>query len=126
VLDVIRALDFKQNSGVYFGLKFDPPAGTGIFTTIDDQCMAVLNNRVIKWEDVADQLAKDLKVSTVYKRDAKIRFKFTINHSAQNLEYEMKEFVERNVDCISPFLDNSMCEKTAAQISLIYQNKLSE
>ena len=36
VLEVIRALDYKQNAGVYYGLKFDPPAGTGIFTTIDD------------------------------------------------------------------------------------------
>jgi hypothetical protein len=82
VLDVIRAIDFKQNSGSYAGVKFDPPAGTGIFTTIDDQCMSALNNRIVKWEDVADTLGKDLKTSAVYKRDTKVRFKFTISHSA--------------------------------------------
>jgi myosin heavy subunit len=126
VLDVIRALDFKQNSGVYAGVKFEPAAGTGIFTTIDDQCMSALNNRIVKWEDVADTLAKDLKTSTVYKKDAKVRFKFTISHSAQSVDYDMKEFVERNIDCISPFLDETMCTKTATMFSLIYQNKLTE
>lgn len=38
VLDVIRALDYKLNDGPYKNIKFDPPAGTGIFTTIDDNC----------------------------------------------------------------------------------------
>jgi hypothetical protein len=38
VLDVIRALDYKLNEGPYKNIKFDPPAGTGIFTTIDDNC----------------------------------------------------------------------------------------
>lgn len=120
VLDVIRALDYKAGSGPYANIKYDPPAGTGIFTTIDDQCSQVLNNRIIKWEDVADTLAKDLKTSIAYRKDAKIRSKFKILHSAQDVDYDMKEFVERNIDCISPFLDDTLCLKTATLISNIY------
>jgi myosin heavy subunit len=126
VLEVIRCLDFKANTGPYVGVKFDPPAGTGIFTTIDDQCMQAINNRIVKWEDVVDTLVKDQAKSLVFKKNAKIRFKFSISHSAESVEYEMKEFIERNVDCISVFLDESMCLKTATQFSLIYQNKLTE
>jgi hypothetical protein len=37
----------------------------------------------------------------------------------------MKEFVERNIDCISPFVDETMCTKTAEMFSNIYQNKLT-
>lgn len=124
VLDVIRALDYKAGSGPYANIKYDPPAGTGIFTTIDDQCSQVLNNRIIKWEDVADTIAKDLKTSIAYRKDAKIRSKFKILHSAQDVDYDMKEFVERNIDCISPFLDDTLCLKTSTLVSNIYQNKL--
>ena len=126
VLDVIRALDYKLNSGPYANIKFDPPAGTGIFTTIDDNCTSALQGRTVKWEDVADALAKDLKTNKVFTRDSKVRFKFKISHSAQEVEYDMKEFVERNIDCINVFLDESIIEKSWSQISQIYQNKLSD
>ena len=37
----------------------------------------------------------------------------------------MKEFIERNIDCITPVLEDTMCLETASKISQIYQNKLS-
>jgi len=49
-----------------------------------------------------------MKECKVFARDKRVRFKFKINHSAQDVEYEMKEFVERNIDAISQALEDAM------------------
>jgi len=35
-----------------------------------------------------------------------------IHHSAQDVKYDMKEFVERNVDSIPQALEDAMCDGT--------------
>lgn len=36
---------------------------------------------------------------------------FKISHSAQEVNYEMKEFIERNIDAIGDFLNDTIIEK---------------
>ena len=74
-----------------------------------------------------DNIDKEQKQNTlIYKLDTKLRCAFTINHSAEPVKYDMKEFVERNVDVIASVLDSAMKEKADEYVSCIYQNILSK
>ena len=113
VLDVIRVLDFKQGSARYAGIKYATPPGVGIFTMVDDKCTSVLQGREIGWKEVADELEKNHgKNAKCYLHDKKNKDGFTIYHSAQNVFYDMKEFVERNVDCIPNDYDDAMANQS--------------
>lgn len=58
---------------------------------------------------MADELEKNHGKNTkCYLHDKKNKDGFTIYHSAQNVFYDMKEFVERNVDCIPNDYDDAM------------------
>lgn len=48
------------------------------------------------------------KNTKCYLHDKKNKDGFTIYHSAQNVFYDMKEFVERNVDCIPNDYEDAM------------------
>ena len=64
---------------------------------------------------------REQKANTkIYTLDTKLRSAFTINHSAEPVKYDMKEFVERNVDVIASVLDSAMIEKADPMISCIY------
>lgn len=120
VLEVIRLLDYKA-AGKYSGIKYSTPQGLGIFVLCDDETKQVINGQKKEWQDTMDNIDREHKANTkIYTLDRKLRCAFSINHSAQIVKYDMKEFVERNVDVIATVLESAMCEKTDEGISCIY------
>ena len=75
----------------------------------------MLNGREIKWEDVAGTFEKSHgKNVKLYVLNKKVKSEFTINHSAQSVKYDMKEFVQRNVDVVDDWYEdwiNEMCDE---------------
>ena len=51
---------------------------------------------------------------------------FKIKHSAQPVEYNIKEFRDRNADNIPDSVENSLKQETDTLVSLIYQAKLGD
>ena len=122
VLDILRLMDFSTRSVRYKGIKFASAPKPGIFTTIDDKAM---QSRPTKWEDIFEEIDGNHKAppktpNPVYFKTAKKRDEFTINHSAQKVSYDIKEFRDRDVDFIPEGLENTMCDKTGPLISNIY------
>ena len=127
VLDILRLMDFSTRSVRYKGIKFASAPKPGIFTTIDDKAM---QSRPTKWEDIFEEIDGNHKAppktpNPVYFKTAKKRDEFTINHSAQKVSYDIKEFRDRDVDFIPEGLENTMCDKTGPLISNIYQGKVN-
>ena len=58
---------------------------------------------------------REQKANTkIYTLDTKLRSAFTINHSAEPVKYDMKEFVQRNVDVVDDWYEdwiNDMCDE---------------
>lgn len=115
VLEILRILDYKKGGRKYAGIKFAAEPSPGLFTTADDNCTQVLNGRDIKWEDVAMTFEKSHgKNVKLYVLNKKVKSEFTINHSAQSVKYDMKEFVQRNVDVVDDWYEdwiNEMCDE---------------
>ncbi len=55
-----------------------------------------------------------------------MNYKFTINHSAKDVEYNIKNFIEKNVDEISSSLENFMQEGCQPQIANIFMQRVPE
>jgi myosin heavy subunit len=60
------------------------------------------------------------KSSGVYSKE-KQKERFKIRHSAKDVVYNVKSFIERNVDEISPSLENCINNKSDTIISNIFQ-----
>lgn len=94
MLDILRLLDFKMGGAKYAGIAFAVKPTAGIFTLTDDFCTQVLSGREVKYEDVAAQFEVNHgKTTKIYVHDRKTRCGFLIHHSAQDVSYDMKEFV---------------------------------
>lgn len=126
VLDILRLLDFKMGGSKYAGINFAVKPTAGIFTLTDDFCTQVLSGREVKYEDVAAQFEVNHgKTVKIYKHNKKTRCGFEIYHSAQTVAYDMKEFVQRNVDCIPAEYEDLMCKETDEYVQCIYQMVVS-
>lgn len=126
VLDILRLLDFKMGGSKYAGIAFAVKPTAGIFTLTDDFCTQVLSGREVKYEDVAAQFdVNHGKNTKIYLHNKKTRCGFKIYHSAQNVDYDMKEFVQRNVDCIPAEYEDLMCKETDEYVQCIYQMVVS-
>jgi myosin heavy subunit len=82
----------------------------------------VLSGREVKFEDVASlfDTTHSKNPTKIYVHDKKTRCGFTIHHSAQSVLYDMKEFVERNVDCIPAEYEDCIIKEADTYIQCIY------
>ena len=65
------------------------------------------------------------KLEIDFMKDKK-RDKFTIIHSAKEVKYDIKSFIVKNVDAISPSLEDIVAQKAEEQISMIYLNNVPD
>jgi len=114
-VEVIKLLDEKQKIG---GVD----SKNGIFTVVDDcskqqprPTFDYLMGIIKKDHD------KNPKLEINFMKDKK-RDKFTIIHSAKEVKYDIKSFIVKNVDSISPSLEGIVERKSDDQISMIYCN----
>ena len=104
VLEVIKLLDFDRKQLRYKDIKYPTEPKLGIFPLCDD-----LTVRKTKWELILEEIDKNhLANKVVYQKKSRNMYNFTIIHSAQNVEYDMREFGDRNVDYIPDGLENAM------------------
>jgi myosin heavy subunit len=121
VQDILRMMDFKQGSAKYNGIDYKEKPLPGLFTVTDDFATQVLNNRQIKWEDVAESFKKNHdKNKKCFEVDKKNKNEFTIHHSAQDVKYDMREFVERNVDKIPDEYEEAIIKEADEIVQCIY------
>ena len=125
VLEILRLMDFDAMSVKYKGIKFPKVPPKGIFTLVDDTCKNLKADT--PWADVLFQVEEAHKTNKEIfaKKNPREREIFKINHSAQPVFYDIKEFRDRNIDNIPQGLDDSLKGKTAEIISNIYQARLS-
>ena len=62
----------------------------------------------------------------VYETSIRKPDKFSIVHSAEKVEYDIKQFIERNIDNILDGLEYSMTTYLSPQTKLIYKACLTE
>lgn len=74
-------------------------------------------------EQVAESLdsVHSKNPTKIYVHDRKTRQGFLIHHSAQDVSYDMREFVERNIDCIPDAYEECMTQQTDTLVQCIYQ-----
>ena len=79
------------------------------------------------WEQILYEVEEAHKTNkeVFKKKNPREREKFIINHSAQPVCYDIKEFRDRNIDNIPQGLDDSLTKKTEHIVSCIYQAKLA-
>lgn len=125
VLEILRLMDYDAMSSKYKGIKFPKPPNKGIFTMVDDTCKNLKAD--VNWEAVLYEVEEGHKANKEIfaKKNPREPWMFKINHSAQPVFYDIKEFRDRNIDNIPQGLDDSMKDKTEGLISLIYQAKLN-
>ena len=118
-------MDFDSTSVKYKGIKFTPAPPKGIFTQVDDTCKNLKAD--VTWEQILYEVEEAHKTNkeVFKKKNPREREKFIINHSAQPVCYDIKEFRDRNIDNIPQGLDDSLTKKTEQIVSCIYQAKLA-
>jgi len=98
----------------------------GICTLVDD-CSKQKPRP--KFEGLLGTIQKDHgqnpKLEIDFMKDKK-RDKFTIIHSAKEVKYDIKSFIVKNVDAISPSLEDIVAQKAEEQISMIYLNNVPD
>ena len=87
-LDVIKMLDQKLKTGS----KAPKDQKNGIFNLIND-CST--SKPRLPWEDLMKKIEVTHKTTPVYSKE-KIKEKFKIKHSAKDVIYNVKFFIERN------------------------------
>eukprot|EP00347_Sterkiella_histriomuscorum_P008181 403346072 len=118
-LDVIKLLDEKLQTGFKTGGKAGD-AKIGIFNIIND-CSTQKPRPT--WETLIkriDDMHKNTSENSVYNRE-KVKEKFKIRHSAKEVIYTAKQFIERNVDDISNSLEGCIQNKADRTIAIIFQ-----
>lgn len=87
----------------------------------DDYATNALSGRAVKWESVADTFDKNHgKSAKVYVHNRKVRSSFLIHHSAQDVSYDLQEFVERNIDKIPDEYEDAMIKEADELVQCIY------
>jgi myosin heavy subunit len=97
-LDVIRLLDEKPLTGA--AAKGAPASKIGLFNIVNDCSNSKPRP---KWEDLMKKFDDQHKNTPVFVKE-KQREKFKIRHSAKDVIYTVKTFIDRNVDEISTTL----------------------
>lgn len=112
VLEILRLMDFDGTSVKYKGIRFPAPPPKGIFTQVDDTCKNLKAD--VTWEQVLYEVEEAHKNNKAVfrKKGPREREKFIIEHSAQPVMYDIKEFRDRNIDNIPQGLDDSLKNKT--------------
>ncbi|CAI2359384.1 unnamed protein product [Moneuplotes crassus] len=114
-VEVIKLLDEKQRIG-------QANTKNGICTVTDDFSKSQPRPNFDAIMDFVMQNHGDNpKIQIDFKKD-KNRDKFTIVHSAKEVKYDIKTFIVKNVDSISPSLEKIVAAKGDDQISMIYSN----
>ena len=115
VLDVLLLMD---NSAT----KIAP---LGIFNIVADRSQGTMGsddmNKRIK--DMYNNVVKNHQQNAKVFKQKKNTTKFTICHSAKDVIYDAKNFIERNADAMSPSLNKLLLENTDKQVSQIYSMK---
>lgn len=106
-LDVIRLLDEKP-MGV--GAKGGASGGKiGLFNIVND-CSTQKPRP--KWEDLMKKFDDQHKTTSVFVKE-KQKEKFKIRHSAKDVIYTVKTFIDRNVDELSTTLEQVFLTKAS-------------
>lgn len=118
-LDVIKLLDEKLvvgNKGGGAGSK------NGIFTIVND-CST--SKPRPDWKALMKKIEDQHKTNQVFKKQ-KEQERFMIKHSAKDVIYDVRSFIDRNVDEISSSLEACMMTKADKIISNIFAGVVKE
>ena len=114
-LDVIKLLDERITR------IRNPDAKLGIFYMVND---GSTSNPRRKWDQLIKQILDthkgNKKLSTEFTVD-KGRDKFIVYHSAKEVKYDVKSFIERNVDSISGDLEKLVQTKSDPMVQHIFR-----
>jgi len=115
VLDVLRLLDNSQTK----------VAPLGVFNIIADRSQGTLGNDDMnkRVKDMYNNIVKNHEPNAKVFKKKKNTIKFTICHSAKDVVYDSKNFIERNADMMSPSLNKLLLEGTDSLIGKIYSMK---
>lgn len=118
-VEVIKLLDERQKIG-------DNESKNGICTVVDD-CSKQKPRPT--FEDLMGSMTRDHGKNPKFEFDFmkdKNRDKFTIIHSAKEVKYDVKSFIIKNVDAISPSLEDIVAKKSDDQVGMIYLNYIPD
>lgn len=118
-VEVIKLLDEKQKPG-------KNETKNGILTLVND-CSRSKPRPAFK--SLMDSMLKihkeNKKLDTDFKKNKK-KDRFTIIHSAKDVEYDIKSFIDKNVDEISSSLEELIEKKTSDTISNIFKIRVPQ
>lgn len=120
-LDVIRLMDEKLVTAA----KGAPQGKIGLFNIVNDFSTSTT---VKKWEQLKDDFDKahhSTAPDAIYTKE-KARDKFKIRHSAKDVIYTVKTFIDRNKDNLSASLENAIIEKGDPLIAKIFQGLVKD
>jgi myosin heavy subunit len=115
-LDVIRLLDEKPLTGAAAKGAAANASKMGLFVIVDDFSKQKPRKT---WEALMTEFEKQQKTSTVFVKE-KVKEKFKIRHSAKEVIYTVKTFIDRNVDEISTTLESVIIQKGDPTIAKIF------
>jgi len=101
----------------------------GIFKTITDKCGSGPGSNdemPVRSKKLYEELLKNHEPNVkVFQKDkkSKVAIRFIIKHSAKDVTYDAKNFIERNSDSMSGSLNTLLLEKCDPTIKLIYSMK---
>ena len=107
-------MDYKAKFG-------DKHPTNGIFTMVNDACKQKPRPEFKNlMEMITSTHEGNEKLSVDFMKDKK-KDRFTIHHSAKEVKYDMKTFIEKNIDEISASLEDLIVNQSGSElISLIF------
>lgn len=118
-VEVIKLLDERQKIG-------HSETSNGICTVVND-CSKQKPRP--SYESLMGSIVKDHGDNPKFVHDFmkdKNRDKFTIIHSAKEVKYDIKTFITKNVDSISPSLEDIVAKKSDDHVGMIYSNHIPD